>query len=332
MIATQPDLKEALKKRLFYAISAQIDLIDHVPGDIQKILTNFSFDSEIIGEAPVDEDFVRRSDSVEENSVDTNNLARLVNSHYDFAFYNTDGLTGMLFGDTEFRNIGYWNETTVTMNQASERLQDALLDFIPEKTGRILDVACGMGASTRRLLDHYPAENVWAINISEKQIESTLKNAPGCHAAVMNAVDMTFENDFFDSIECIEAAFHFETRRKFLEDSYRILKQDGRLVLSDILFTSAERLTQYTVFPSAKNHMETVEEYQALLTEVGFRNIIVQDVTKEVWGAHFMYVVKQIHEGFCAGNLNIVRLTEILWTYYHLNSITGLCLFVSAQK
>ena len=331
MITSQIDLKEPLKKRLFSSISAQIDLIGHVPDDIKKMLNDFEFDTEALGQSPVDEEREQHQASAS-NAADKNNLAVQVNRHYDHVFYSNDAITGVLFGDTEYRNIGYWDASITDQNAASEKLQDALLDFIPEKTGRILDVACGMGASTRRLLKHYPAENIWAINISEKQIESTRRNAPGCHAELMNAVDMKFDDNFFDNILCIEAAFHFETRRKFLEDARRILKPGGRLVLSDVLFTSAERLRQYNVFPSPENHLETVDEYRALLADVGFRDVVVQDVSKEVWGAHFLHTVKRIHEEFYHGKLNIVQLTEILWTYYQLNAITGACLFVSARK
>ncbi|MCK4707017.1 MAG: methyltransferase domain-containing protein [Gammaproteobacteria bacterium] len=337
MTQSQNDLKETLKKRLFDSISAQIDLIAYVPADIDKLLKNFTFDTEAVGQSPADVEFSRRSEqdaklNLTENSNDKDSLANQVNNYYDQAFYSNDGIMGILLADTEYRNIGYWDEATITQNKASEQLQDALLDFIPEKSGRILDVACGMGASTRRLLNHYPAENIWAINISAKQLESTRRNAPGCNAQVMNAVEMKFEDNFFDNILCIEAAFHFETRQKFLEDAHRTLKQGGRLVLSDTLFTSKERLEQHAVFPSPENHIESTEEYRKLLSDVGFDNIIINDVSEEVWGAHFLHTVNLVHQKFYKGNLNIVQLTEILWTYYHLNAITRACLFVSAQK
>ena len=171
-----------------------------------------------------------------------------------------------------------------------------------------------------------------AINISEKQIESTRRNAPGVDARVMSAVEMTFAEDSFDNIICIEAAFHFQTRRKFFDDARRILKDGGRLVLSDTLFTSAERLTQSPIFPGAENHVQSPEAYRNLLEEVGFRNVIVQDVSDNVWKAHFMYVVNKVHQHFFEGELSLVQLTEILWSYYSLYAITGSCVFASAQK
>lgn len=324
------ELKEQLKKRLFESISTHIDQIGYVPDDIARLVGTFDFGRPTVGQAPEHTDSAGSVSPARD--CDQNSLAGRVNRFYDEAFYDKDGIMGLLLGGTEYRNIGYWNEATTTQRQASERLQDALLDFIPEKSGRILDVACGMGASTRRLLNHYPPDNVWAINISEKQIASTRANAPGCHAMVMNAVDMTFDDGSFDNVLCIEAAFHFETRRKFLEQARRILKDGGRLILSDTLFTSQARLQQYPVFPSPENYLATAEDYRDLLTDVGFRAITIDDVSREVWGAHFLHVVNRVHEEFYAGTLNIVQLTEILWAYYQLNAITGQCLFICAQK
>jgi ubiquinone/menaquinone biosynthesis C-methylase UbiE len=334
MTTDQSDLKERLKKRLFDSISAQIDLIGYVPDDIAKLVKNFSFDNRDQASNDVELEAGSNKNGVitANNEPDKEKLAELVNEHYDEVFYNQDGMMGILHKDTQYRNIGYWDETTLSQDQASERLQDTLLDFIPEKSGRILDVACGMGASTRRLLNHYPAENIWAINISEKQIESTRRNAPGCNAQVMNAVDMEFDNDFFDSLLCIEAAMHFETRQKFHEESYRVLKTGGHLVISDNLMTSRQRLAQLPMFHSPDNHIETIEEYYGLLASAGFSSIVITDTSKNVWGAHFLRAVNRIHEKFYSGDINIIELTETLWTYYNANAVMGTCLFISAQK
>lgn len=319
------DLKERLKQRLFASISEHIDSIGYVPGDIAKIVGDAALGSsgEVVQEGdPISPERVSGHDG----------LSNRVNAYYDAAFYSRKGVMGGLIGTTDYRNIGYWNASTTTQNAAAERLQDALLDFIPEKSGRILDVACGLGASTRRLLDHYPPENVWAINISEKQIATTRENAPGVHAAVMSATEMTFEPDFFDAILCIEAAFHFETRRKFLEDARRILKPGGRIVMSDVLFTSSDRLAQYPVLPSPDNHLATADDYKRLLSEIGFGEVIVNDVSEDVWGGHFLRMVEWVHKDFYNGKINVVDLTETLWTYYQLNAVTGPCLFISAKK
>jgi len=249
-------LADKLKDRLMQSIAVQIREIGYVPDDLKRYVGGVDLDTAAWGAVETADftDNARISPYVDKDA-----LARAVNTHYDSLFYNQAGIIGQAAGQTEFRNLGYWDGAT-NQHEASVRLQDELLAMIPEKTGRILDAACGMGASTARLLEHYAPENVWAINISEKQIESTRSNAPGANAQVMNAVDLAFEDDFFDAIECIEAAFHFETRRRFLEEARRVLKPGGTVVLSDVLMTSAARLEQYDVFPSAGNHIATIED------------------------------------------------------------------------
>ncbi|HEY0837826.1 MAG TPA: methyltransferase domain-containing protein [Azospirillum sp.] len=317
------DLKEDLKNTLFRTISARIDLIGYVPEDLARLAGSAALKA-TAAERP--------AETAEPKAPGRAGVEAQVNELYDEIFYNKGSAMKLLLGETEYGNFGYWNDTTRTQHQASERLLDTLLDFIPEKTGRILDVACGLGASTRHLLNHYPPENVWAINISEKQIGSVRKNAPGCNAMVMTAVDMAFEDAFFDNILCVEAAFHFETRRAFLESARRILKDGGRLVMSDILLTSRERMEQFPVFPSPDNHLSSADEYRELLNDVGFRDVVVQDVTRDVWGAHFQHVARRAHEELFLGTLNIVQTMDILWTHYLINAITGPCLFVSARK
>ncbi|TIT84310.1 MAG: class I SAM-dependent methyltransferase, partial [Mesorhizobium sp.] len=115
-------------------------------------------------------------------------------------------------------------------------LVDTLLARLPDKGGRILDVACGLGASTRRLLASYPPEAVTAINISAAQVATARQNAPGATVLQMDAAKLAFPDASFDAVICVEAAFHFDTRAAFLAEALRVLKPGGALVLSDILF------------------------------------------------------------------------------------------------
>lgn len=333
MVDNQSELKQKLKQRLFQCISQQIDLIDYVPKDITKLVGDFDFGSEMLGQASYD--IETNPLSVDEATIiasSKEDLSIRINDYYDELFFCNDGLMGLLHSNTKYRNIGYREIASHSQHQASLRLQEILLDFIPVKTGRILDVACGLGESTHQLMKYYAPENIWAINISEKQLESARKMAKGCNFQVMNAVDLKFENAFFDNILCIEAAMHFETRQKFFEESYRVLNSGGRLVLSDILFSSKERLKQSPVYPHSDNHIESIEQYEKLLRDVGFKNITINNVSREVWGNHFLHAVNQVHERFYLGKISIIELTETLWTYYYVNSLMGLCLFICAEK
>ncbi len=324
---------DAIKASLTKIFARTIDTVAYVPEDLPVFAYGRAAPEKPPVESPPPNPDPSSSGDTGVAASPAAELAKTINALYDPRFLDHNNFISKLMDEQGFRNIGYWPPGTVDQHQASEQLQDYLLSHIPEKTGRILDVACGLGASTRRLLAHYPAENVWAINISEKQIESTRTLAPGCHALVMNAVEMTFEDAFFDNIICIEAAFHFETRRKFLEDALRILKPGGHLVMSDVLFTSPARHTQFAqMLPSPANHLESAESYQALLEEIGFRNAVVKNLRDMIWRPHFLKFVTRLHERFLDREIGFLELVDNLLFYYEMDRVTGPCLVVSAEK
>jgi len=79
------------------------------------------------------------------------------------------------FEDSGFYNFGYWEGGARSQREASEALVDELVGRISNRAGRILDVACGPGASTRRLLRYYAADKVTGINISEGQLAASCR-------------------------------------------------------------------------------------------------------------------------------------------------------------
>ncbi|MEM1312962.1 MAG: methyltransferase domain-containing protein [Pseudomonadota bacterium] len=192
-----------------------------------------------------------------------------------------------LLGYDEYLNFGYWTEDTKTGREACERMLDLLLERIPDKTGRILDVACGMGATSRYLTKHYPAESITGINISPEQVAQCRRALPGAEFRVMPAESLDFADASLDNILCVEAAFHFETRADFLAEAFRVLKPGGRLVLSDVLVDVPMPLQP------AANRVAGIEAYRAIYTDIGFVSVEITDATQEC----------------------VIRQTEVMWRW-----------------
>jgi ubiquinone/menaquinone biosynthesis C-methylase UbiE len=239
--------------------------------------------------------------------------------------------TREMYGQEAFFNVGYWQENTKDQQQACFDLMEKLLAFIPEKKGNILDVGCGLGATTKYLLNFYSPDNVLGINISSRQLEQAKINAPNCQFMLMDAVAMDFEDHTFDTIICVEAAFYFDTREQFLREAKRILKPGGNLIMSDILFKTTKYLGDWTV-PKA-NIINSIEDYQNLYQQIGFKSFQLIEATEECWFRHFRYMKNSLTEDLQRGtinqqdyNFNITAIDNLLNTSaisYYLAGLEG---------
>lgn len=103
----------------------------------------------------------------------------------------------------------------------------------------------------------------------------------------MDAAKLGFDDSVFDSIICVEAAFHFDNREKFLREAYRVLKPEGYLVLSDILVR--RWAVRWNPRIPEKNWVKDLQEYRNLYRRVGFQNVQLIDATNESWGKFYKY-------------------------------------------
>lgn len=186
----------------------------------------------------------------------------------------------------DFLNYGYWTPGITDWQSACEALLEKLLSHLPDKSGLILDVGCGLGANAQYLLKYYPADQIIGINISSEQINYCKNRVPGASFEVMQAEKLAFQDESIDNIICVEAAHHFDTRLDFFREAHRVLKPGGKLVLSDV-FADVEARGM----PSA-NRVATVEGYRDVLLAAGFGEVVAEDATQQ----------------------SVMRRTEVVWT------------------
>jgi len=172
--------------------------------------------------------------------------------------------------ELQFWNYGHWVDGETDPKRASLRLLHDLINELPTGQNKILDVAFGQGRSLIELSRIYGSENVTGINIATDQVQHAKAAGINCEILQMDAAKMTFEDQNFDGILCMEAAFHFKSRKNFLAHAFRTLKPGGKLVLSDFLMRGIVGLNPM-VFPP-ENCVASVDEYRDLFLGAGFKD------------------------------------------------------------
>ncbi|MER6711531.1 class I SAM-dependent methyltransferase [Streptomyces sp. NPDC006386] len=168
--------------------------------------------------------------------------------------YNDDSVLFRVLrhlGWDSLADIGYFTLPTlpfvvltgpVPFQRRLARRSLALLDARPGQL--VLDAGCGRGATTARL--GAAGCRALGVDVQPAQIDQARRRfggLPGVRFAVADATALPgqaaripLKDGSFDRVHCLEAAFHFghEGRRSFLNESFRLLRPGGRLVLVDV--------------------------------------------------------------------------------------------------
>lgn len=188
------------------------------------------------------------------------------------------------FGPDGYYNVGLWEDGVADQADACRRLVERLLALLAPHEGRVLDVACGLGASVARLGQLNPSSLVVGLNVSRRQLEDCRRRAPGATWVQADAAYLPFADGSFERLLSVEAAFHFRTRQRFLREAYRVLVPGGRIVLSDLLMRTPDLLGAELM--PAVNCSEDLADYLKGWAVAGFTDIHAHDATDLCW-RHF---------------------------------------------
>ena len=199
-------------------------------------------------------------------------------------------------------HLGYWPGGAATMSdgddfrEAQRRLDDLVVAESQLRNGMaILDVACGFGGLIERLNEQFDDVQLTGINIDARQLDVCQRLRPrGANRMAWiegDACDLPIPDQSIDRVFCVEAMFHFASRRTFLAEVRRVLRPGGCCVMTDLRLVPA---TTQSVMPRFAIAALLNEGYgpwpdpwcrngdaASNCRQLGFSDVIVRDLTAE---------------------------------------------------
>src|SRR5262245_11725038 len=209
------------------------------------------------------------------------------------------------FGWGELVNLGWYPmgalpATIFGLAPFQRRLAERALDLLAPAPGeRVLDAACGRGGTTARIAAR--GAEVLGLDLLPENVaeaEARFGSLPGVRFDVGDvtrlpprAAGIELPPGSFEAVLCLEAGFHFgaKGRRAFLEESWRVLRPGGRLVLVDFAWRDARPEAIAELDPGRRvrgtwrfDEFEPLARYRDGIRAQGFREERFCDWTRPV--------------------------------------------------
>lgn len=199
----------------------------------------------------------------------------------------------MNLGWFPFRGPLSFLNLAVDLVKAEMRLVAKSASLLNVQPGNVvLDVACGRGKSSYMIARLHSGCSVTGIDLLPENVQvarTLFGNTPGLEYAVGDAMDLPVPDESIDRVLCLEAAFHFPDRARFVREAHRVLRRGGALVVVDFAWRTAEGRRIREEEPARLvrqiwqwDDLSTIEEYGQAARDAGFEVHSCRDWTRHV--------------------------------------------------
>lgn len=190
-------------------------------------------------------------------------------------------LIDQFYGGSTFRHMGFWCEGIDNAKTACENLMDEILAFLAEKKGTIIDIGCGLGATTQYLLKYFSPNAVWGVTNNKTDLDVCQKTVPHVKFVYRKLPKLKVPEESFDFVIWVKGLHQLCARQELIKEAFSILKPGGRLVCFDMLYTMIQKGRILKNIWNFEHSVRTVDEYRDLLLSAGLNIVQLKDVTSE---------------------------------------------------
>ncbi len=204
--------------------------------------------------------------------------------------YNVIVKDKILNTNDAYLNVGLWDNNTIDFHSAQKNMYMYIFNEanLNEEKQNVLEVGCGTAS-------HY---NLWkkhGLKSSITCFEPFTKTGKDVHNIniLRKKADDLVDINKYTRIISIESAFHYPKRERFFKKCYNALKENGKLIMTDIIINNNFKnnnsllLNMYQkyyrdyILKIPKENAVDIDVYKKQLQNSGFSKVYVYDVSNK---------------------------------------------------
>lgn len=202
-------------------------------------------------------------------------LSKEANSKKDYSSLPVSGIKTLM--DERYSKNDAYNITCLWDGVRAEEVNKQVIDAISSTRGKkILDVGAGIGGSVPLIAECKEFVGTDISEVAMSQARQTYGHKPNFRFVAMDAMDLKFEDNYFDIVIAREIIEHLPEPQKALKEAFRVLCPGGLLVVTspnrDSLHLRVNRMLGHRDFMCSSDHVRelTYREATDILTAEGF--------------------------------------------------------------